>query len=772
MASIFEAHDCACIWIQGGCEVNQYADFLHVFTLERACSAAKLYISVDTEYAAFLNGHFWDCGQYDDYPDHKAYDVLDVSAFLRVGENRLCVRAYHQGEDSMQYVAGTPMLIYALVTDERCVVSGADTLCRPSPDYVSGPEMDRLTVQLSFSFRCDARAHDAWLEDAYAPGEEWTGAQIQAGLRSRISFYERPVRKLEIGAPLAMDLISQGHFIRAQSQTASLARQMYTDYLGRCPEESLFEAWRPAPPYQRREACLPGRLRLLPGEENVYLTLDMRQEQAGLFFLHLDAGAGTRVEVCYGEHIKDLRVRSYIDGRNFAFSYVCGEGEQRFTHYFKRLGGRYLQIQFSEITRPLTLYYAGVRPVSYPVETAGTFVSADRLMNRIVEVCDKTLRLCMHEHYEDSPWREQALYSMDSRNQMLPGYYLYDNWEFALAGLTLLAEHGRADGLLQNASPSAWPVTMPSFPLEWILSLRDFVLYTGRIEEAKGLFASAQNILRAVAAYDDGTLLATPNDPTIWNFYEWAPGLDDLDGLVQKRVKTPQYDAPLNALFCMALGAARELAGWFGFAFDEYQALSQRISASFFPIFWDEEQRALASYADHGRRYHHGELTQAWALLADLVPPAHCQSLRDRLADPENGLVKCTISYCLFKYEALLRQPERFGRAVFDDIAEKWGGMLYQGANAFWETLPGADDFGGAGSLCHGWTGMPAYFLFAYALGIKPLEPGFARYAFEPVDLGANAEGRVRTAFGDIVVRIQDGQKSARRLDRKNTSLR
>lgn len=37
----------------------------------------------------------------------------------------------------------------------------------------------------------------------------------------------------------------------------------------------------------------------------------------------------------------------------------------------------------------------------------------------------------MHEHYEDYPWREQALYAFDSRNQALYGYYAFGNYDFA-----------------------------------------------------------------------------------------------------------------------------------------------------------------------------------------------------------------------------------------------------------------------------------------------------------------------------------------------------
>ena len=81
-------------------------------------------------------------------------------------------------------------------------------------------------------------------------------------------------------------------------------------------------------------------------------------------------------------------------------------------------------------------------------------------------------------------------------------------------------------------------------------------------------------------------------------------------------------------------------------------------------------------------------------------------------------------------------RPEKWSRWVFERIARDWGHMLYSGATTFWETLKGAWDFDRAGSLCHGWSAIPIYLYFAYALGLKPLEPGFSRYSVEKVDAG------------------------------------
>ena len=77
-------------------------------------------------------------------------------------------------------------------------------------------------------------------------------------------------------------------------------------------------------------------------------------------------------------------------------------------------------------------------PAEYPLEFESEWLSCDRLMNKIYDVSKRTLHLCMHEHYEDCPQREQALYGMDSRNQMLCGYYAFGETKMPRASIELL----------------------------------------------------------------------------------------------------------------------------------------------------------------------------------------------------------------------------------------------------------------------------------------------------------------------------------------------
>ena len=63
-----------------------------------------------------------------------------------------------------------------------------------------------------------------------------------------------------------------------------------------------------------------------------------------------------------------------------------------------------------------------------------------------------------------------------------------------------------------------------------------------------------------------------------------------------------------------------------------------------------------------------------------------------------------------FVYDALLKADKNYGDFIVSDIIKTYKPMLNAGATSFWETENGADDFGGIGSLCHGWSAMPVYY--------------------------------------------------------------
>lgn len=104
------------IWYPNMHVNNHYIDFCHRFFINDICDSAKLYISIDSEYAAYINGVFIACNQYHDYPKSKTYDTIEISEYLQIGENRLCVIGYYQGLTTMQYISSYPALTFQITS--------------------------------------------------------------------------------------------------------------------------------------------------------------------------------------------------------------------------------------------------------------------------------------------------------------------------------------------------------------------------------------------------------------------------------------------------------------------------------------------------------------------------------------------------------------------------------------------------------------------------------------------------------------------------------
>ena len=71
-------------------------------------------ISVDSNYAIWVNGKLANSGQYPDYPHYKVMDSLDLTAFCVPGENHLAITVWYYGKSNFSYFPGTPGLRYTL----------------------------------------------------------------------------------------------------------------------------------------------------------------------------------------------------------------------------------------------------------------------------------------------------------------------------------------------------------------------------------------------------------------------------------------------------------------------------------------------------------------------------------------------------------------------------------------------------------------------------------------------------------------------------------
>lgn len=428
--------------------------------------------------------------------------------------------------------------------------------------------------------------------------------------------------------------------------------------------------------------------------ENTFL-FDLGKEEVGFLELDITSESDALITIAYGEHIVDGSVRRIIDMRDFSVEYYAKKGANHYTNPFRRLGCRYLEVSANT---SITINKIGIIPTYYPV-TEKKSPALSGIHKDIYDICVNTLKLCMHEHYEDCPWREQGLYAMDSRNQMLCGYYAFGEYEFARSSLELISKDNREDGLLSICYPKSYGKVIPSFSLHYVTEVYEYYLYSKDISLLKEVFPKIQAVLNVFTdRLKNGLILPFPQTDA-WNFYEWRKGLDG------KATELDKHDIILCALLSKALYEADNIAKLLNIK-TNYLQIADKINVSINDVFYDKKRGV---YLDFECGNSASALGNSLAILCGAAKGKEMEICKKLTED--KTLTPTSLSMLCFKYDALLQTDKnKYKEFILNEIEEIFTPMVRLGNGTVWETEAGESDFKNAGSLCHGWSAMPIYY--------------------------------------------------------------
>ena len=759
MNHTFLQKNAAFIWRSAEPETaDQYVIFRKKFTVSPEISGKiMLDITADSTYEIRINGRRFPGSQLADLPYDRTFSSYDLSKFVKCGENIIAVEVHYIGENFLTYQIAPAFLCAAIHAGDQILA-----VTDPSWKWTLSPEMQsglccKTTKQLGFVFCKDERKKQSWDELDF-DDSAWHNAVLLKDT-SGWKLTPRSVPQLtELPAP-DVSLVQCGYLKRIHEEE-TFALSAFHDYLTPRRTKEFFteldgsqilDGRFRSRMKMRASGAIDFKFDSLPCGEDAdgcYLIVDLERESVGFLKLDITAPAGTVIDICYGEHLDDGRVRSSVGGRNFADRLICREGRNQLLYPHRRIGLRYLELHITQTGGgQIALRYLGIVPLELPLPSASEFVSEDRLLAKINQISEDTLKLCMHEHYEDCPWREQGLYAYDSRNQILYGYYVWGNYDFAGASLDLLGKSFDGKRYLGLTSPGKVELTIPIFTLVWITALYEHFLYSGSTALAEKWLPQINSILdQALSNPVPGWngLYHPGDDPRIWNFCEWS-------GELSKMKTHPQ--APYNIYLYEALNSAVKINRMFGdpsradFLRMKADELGQAVETAFF-----NANRGLYEASATGDPKAEGyEHIQAIMLANDLVPQEKKENLLRLLC---SGTLRGIDLSALYYLIAALAKLGPEGRLfLLDSLRKILEPIVLSGATSLWETGHGGDDFDYAGSLCHGWSAVMPYFCRHILLGVTPLEPGFRKFEVRPcaADL-THASGTVPTPHGSIRV--------------------
>ncbi len=655
------------IWMNIDNDKDEYADFFPDIKFVDG-KEYTLRIVCDTDRAVYLDEKLISFGQYADYPQTPVYEDIVLPAN---SGSMLKITVWHSGIDSQTHVATDAYVAFCIYENENLVYSSSsETPTRPTPEYVQH-KCKIITSQMGAGFSLNGRNTPEKSKNSCVKDIEIS------------SLNKRPIKPLYLGKSIYCQTIREGMFRFTDSgDSAIMMRNAKTD--------------------------------IEKDTEGVYYLFDLGKECVGFPEISFESEKDCEVFIGWGEHIVDGMCRAAIHSRRFTAEIYAKEG---YNHYFpvlRRFGLRYMQLFFSSSEiKSVSLRF---HPVLLPADEIPLDLN-DSNRNDIRATAIHTLRCCMHEHYEDCPWREQALYTLDSRNQMLAGYKVFENKnaEFVRANLDLISRGVRDDGILALCYPAGLDYPIPFYTLAYFMQMKEYIEHSGDTSLAREKYDILVSLLDVFFKHTDkqGLVKRFPDSKGYWNFYEWS---DHLSGdKIHKDTKNE--DLPCEAILNCALSIACSCMAYICSSIckksetNAYLERSKAIAKAIADTFYNEETGLFFDFTDRPK-LQPSVLTQAMCLLcgaSDVLPKE--KMLKVISDNGGENTVSATLSMACFRYDALLREStEKYKDVILNEIDRDGKYMLDRGATTFWETLKGESDFGGAGSLCHGWSAMAAYY--------------------------------------------------------------
>ena len=763
-------------------EANRFVYFRKSFTLDGDAVQARVDASADGRYLLYVNGRRVGRGPARCSPEWQSYDTYDLQPYLRPGRNVIAALVHSYGRDCAWYElprweaasafgCGGWFLQGQIMTAagrEVLLDTGEAWRCLLSDAW----RQDTKNGMVGYAEELDARKVPVgWLMPEF-DDNTWPVAQVLRapgmwGSNDVVPFPVMTPRDIsfpmeELRLPVA--ILRVGEVVNATGKLEEAFSSEELKPLSLCRLEGIESLV-----HEDGKAVI----QTSPGH-SLSIVFDFGRTQQGRVCFSADGPAGAVLDIRHGERLTP-------DGRVAVSPWTWENGDLYYVQtnrvilpagpfeweMFEYGGFRYVQVTVRNCGGPLQMKRLAVNFTSYPVGNRGQFTCSDPLLDDIYRISAYTLQCCMYDSYEDCPSREQRQWTNDQYVHLTANYALFGDTHLARRLLIQVAQSQRPDGQVMMCAPgdlsSSTRNNMSEFTLHWIMSIEQYVRYTGDEAILRELYPS---IIKGLAWFerhldDDDLLNNVPG--CLW--IDWAE--------IDKKGELTE----INCRFVGCLRIAADIAGRLGIAHDaaRCRALANRISAAVNRHLWDEKRGSYIDTRRNGAQSRRvSQQCNTAAMFFGVAPRERWERIfacildENRLRmtnafgtygkvpfDDEHDVVLSHAFYMHFLHAVL----DRVGRHadIAHNIRRWWGPQAKMCVSTWaeaWEPDAGH-------TLCHAFMCTPGYDLPTYVLGVRPLADGFTRFAVAPQTGGlAWARGVFPSVRGDISVSWQLSDKT------------
>jgi hypothetical protein len=362
----------------------------------------------------------------------------------------------------------------------------------------------------------------------------------------------------------------------------------------------------------------------------------------------------------------------------------------------------------------------------------------------------------------DGAKRDRDPYVGDITVSGLTTYLTHNTSEAVRNVIADLADHQRSDGWIPPASIDNYTLPLFDYPLHWIVTSWQYVLYSGDLVYAKAYQGALQRVLDGwyISVTDDNDLLSKGlNGTSGYGDYAFLPRTDEV--------------TYYNTLYVYALQQATAWATSLGdrTSAQRWRKRAATVSNAINAHLWDAAVGAYFDSSNLTTGVRHAQDGNSIAVVSGVANSSRAVSALEYLSshtaqeygnafydaavpgvDNATQRVYAFISF----FELQARFLSGLDSSTIEEIHRLYGWMTtHDPTVTVWEGIgPGGSLYEGSyTSMAHGWSTGVVSLLSNYVLGVRPTGPGFSSWMLEPHVSGLSwARGVVPTPLGDIAV--------------------
>lgn len=157
---------------------NRHILFRKKFILKET-GATTVYVTADDYYKLYVNGVFVTQGPAAGYPFHYFYNEVDISAYVKAGENTIAVHTYYQGLINRVWVSGDQQhgLLLDICTAGSTILGTDESfLCR---EHTGFSAVGKVGYDTQFMERYDAAVPEVGFEQPDFNDSTWQPARLR-----------------------------------------------------------------------------------------------------------------------------------------------------------------------------------------------------------------------------------------------------------------------------------------------------------------------------------------------------------------------------------------------------------------------------------------------------------------------------------------------------------------------------------------------------------------------------------------------------------------